>query len=390
MLKLLKYYPVNWVDGMKLNRDHFIQSEQATTDLIRDAINITTKSWNFGILPGLQGPGSGLSFQIDVDKNSLLRVRLDHCRAVTLAGSRIEIVNIPGQNLHASIGEVLTEYNFINSNGKNLFVVVSVNPFERDYFGEPDPSEHPPRYPLTKPTYQLSIVPQEQFLEVGPFHVPVAKLSVQGNAVSVIQNYIPPCVSMDANVTLNALYDEIDNFFSRLESAVNLIIQKIYQKNQKKDLAEMALYVCEKVIAQLGATVHGYRWMCREVAPVQCFAEVAAIARVMKNTLEARSGSGREQFITYLTDWDEFGLQQGEFEALLNDVVLMDYDHLNISESSQRIQKFIAIIVKVFEKLAKLDYIGKREDPGIIVATRTAAEAVNKSSGSRGGSIWLE
>jgi hypothetical protein len=392
MLKLIKYYPVNWIDGMKLNREHFQQMEFALADAVRDGVNQSMHAWNFGLLPGLQGPDSALQMHMDIDKAGLIRLRVDTCRAVTMAGARIELVNIPGQQLHASVGALNVEYNFLAANGKSLFVVLSVNPFEREFFGEPDPGEHPPRYPLTKPRYELHVIPQEQFLEVGPFHVPLAKLDVQNNTVYPVNGYIPPSTTMAAHHVLHDLCDELDHFYSQMEIHVSTIIQKIFQKAQKKDLAEMALYICERMMQFIPTFIYQQRWMAFDQAPLNEFARLAGFARVIKNALEVRSGSGREEFINYLTEWDEFNLQQGEFEALLNDLVLMEYNHLDIQHSVEKSRRFMSVMNQVFMKLAKLDYIGKREDPGIIVAQRTAQEAAKKTNNRPGtsGGIWLD
>ncbi|MCC6599665.1 MAG: hypothetical protein IT223_03220 [Crocinitomicaceae bacterium] len=390
MLKLIKYYPVNWIDGMKLTREHFQMSENALYDAIRDSSNQRLSSWCFGLLPSVQGVDSSLDYHIDIDRAGLIRVTLKFCRAVTLSGARIEIINIQGQKLHTSIGELNTEFNFLNHNGKNLFVVVDVNPFDRSPFGEPDTSEHPPRFPLTIPTYRLEVIPQDKFTEVGPFHLPIAKLEVQGNAVQVIESYIPPCTSVESHRSLQKLFLETDSFYSSMELFTSTILQKIYQKSQKNPLAEIATYLCEKILTFFSGEVMPHRWTKKELPPVFLFASAASLARIMKNTLEVRSGSGREEFINYLTDWDEFNLQQGEFEALLNDLVLMEYDHLDIANAAVRLRKFQSVMLKVFDKLSKLDYIGKKEDPGIIVAQRTKEDADKKSSGSKGNSIWLE
>jgi len=390
MLKLLKYYPVNWIDGMKLNRQHFMLSEASLTDAIRDVANAQLNSWNFGLLPGLQGPASSLEYSIDVDRNGLLRVNLKTCRGITLAGARIELVNIPNQRLHASIGELNTEFSFLNHNGKQLFIVISVNPFERAAFGDPEPGEHPPRYPLTIPTYQLEVIPEDQFTEVGPFHLPLAKLMVQSSAVQVVESYIPPSTSMLSHAVLDKQQDELENFFTQIELHTAQILQKIYQKNQKNPLAEMAVYLGERMITFLSSQIHSQRWTDRDLPPVVAFSRVASLARVIKNSLEIRSSTGREEFINYLTDWDEFNLQQGEFESLLNDLVMLNYNHLDIADSVSKTRRFIATLLQVFAKLAKLDYIGKKEDPGIIVAQRTAQDAARKGGSSKGSSIWLE
>jgi hypothetical protein len=152
----------------------------------------------------------------------------------------------------------------------------------------------------------------------------------------------------------------------------------------------MAQYLVERMIGMLGEQVHAQRWMDRDMPPVQAISRIASLARIMKNGLEVRSGAGREEFINYLTDWDEFNLQQGEFESHLNELVLLEYNHLDIAASVARCRRFTATLLQVFSKLAKLDYIGKKEDPGIIVAQRTAQDAAKKSGSGKGSSIWLE
>ena len=389
MLKLIKYYPINWVDGMKLNKDHFAMSESAMLDAIRDVNNQRVNSYNFGLLLAMPGIDKSLDYTIDIDRTGLLRVDVRNCRAVTLSGARIEIVNIEGQKLHASIGTLNTEFNFLNHNGKNLFVVVSVNPFERDAFGEPDSAEQPPRYPFSIPKYSLDVIPQDQFTEIGPFHVPIAKLTVQSNSAQIVDTYVPPVCNLLCHPTLTQLYNETDIFLSAIETHTGAILQKIYSKKQTNPLAATAEYLCERMMSYLGANIMAHRYINSEQPPVVMFASITSFARIIKNSLEMLSGSGREEFLNYLTDWDEFNLQQGEFESLLNDLVHLNYDHLDIANSVQRTKKFTAVLMQVFSKLAKLDYIGKKEDPGIIVAQRTAKEAEKKTGNSK-GSIWLE
>ena len=38
MLPEIKYLSVNWIDGMKVNKNHFIQLENALNDQLRDSI----------------------------------------------------------------------------------------------------------------------------------------------------------------------------------------------------------------------------------------------------------------------------------------------------------------------------------------------------------------
>ena len=44
MNNLLTYYPVNWIDGMKLSSSHFTAVQDFVTDSVRDAIALIRRN----------------------------------------------------------------------------------------------------------------------------------------------------------------------------------------------------------------------------------------------------------------------------------------------------------------------------------------------------------
>ena len=47
MLPKLNYKLTNWVDGMKIRRDHFVDSENAQLDAIRDVAASRLNNFNY-------------------------------------------------------------------------------------------------------------------------------------------------------------------------------------------------------------------------------------------------------------------------------------------------------------------------------------------------------
>ena len=45
-----KHFPVNWIDGMKINKGHFIAQDNAWTDALQEVGALTTSPIRFGIL----------------------------------------------------------------------------------------------------------------------------------------------------------------------------------------------------------------------------------------------------------------------------------------------------------------------------------------------------
>ena len=57
-----KHLSVNWTDGMKVNKEHFIDTENFIVDNLRDVASIPVNTYNFGLLPPLKGSGALLRF----------------------------------------------------------------------------------------------------------------------------------------------------------------------------------------------------------------------------------------------------------------------------------------------------------------------------------------
>ena len=82
MQEPLKYFQVNWVDGMKINKNHFIHQENAYSDQIKDAIGLGIHKNNYGLLPPYPGRGSPLKIVLNIDNQNSLRVKVFECRPV--------------------------------------------------------------------------------------------------------------------------------------------------------------------------------------------------------------------------------------------------------------------------------------------------------------------
>src|SRR4051812_26448430 len=94
MLPKLQYHLTNWVDGMKITRQHFVDSENALIDSLRDAQASSLSAFNYGLLHPMPGEKSSLDCTASATQSSSFRVVVASCRAITAGGCRIEI--IPG------------------------------------------------------------------------------------------------------------------------------------------------------------------------------------------------------------------------------------------------------------------------------------------------------
>lgn len=159
MFQEIKYLPVHWIDGMKINEDHFKQLELSVVDHVRDAAGVGLNNYNYGLVSAATENDKSLDVKLQVDQSKLISADLLTCRAITRSGARIEISSNLAQKYHFTFEELNASFNAGESKAKSFYVLINANPFERIPVGQPDTDEVPPRMPYTIPAYSVSILP---------------------------------------------------------------------------------------------------------------------------------------------------------------------------------------------------------------------------------------
>jgi predicted component of type VI protein secretion system len=236
MIEKLNHFPVNWIDGMKINKNHFADVQDFVSDSVRDAVGIHTSMINYGLLP----VNDSIKLSLIIDNHKLLRIKVEECHAITPSGSRIDIGAGSSEAINLSIPYPEAAYEIKDNESVVLMACLSVNHFKRTPFGEPDPEENPPRYPYTQPEYSLNLVLQNELkntLGFGTGYLTIGKILVNAGESRIDEDYIPPCVSITSSKKLQDLYVEIDRFYGQIELYAVQIEQKIHVKKQNNSLA---------------------------------------------------------------------------------------------------------------------------------------------------------
>jgi hypothetical protein len=217
------------------------------------------------------------------------------------------------------------------------------------------------------PTYSVEVVSDSQYSQFAfhPYALTIGKILVNGNDVRVDSDYIPPCFSVDAYDDLKSLHAELDNFLATLEMRCSQIVQKIYKKNQQNEISELVQFLCDRMMIFLSTSITQMRWTTFYAPPAVLFGTIVSLARLMKNTIDLRIGSGKEEMMNYLCEWSE--LKQGELESLLTSLANLRYNNNDINNNIPFISRFVKVTSTLFETLSKLEFIGKKKDSGIFV-----------------------
>ena len=367
----MKYLNVNWENGMNIGKEHFIQQENAYTDKLNDACAIFLNNRNYGLVPIGFSSDSSVNVVIKVDNQKFLKTKIFSCRAVCQGGARIEILE------EHQLPEMKTDLSQILESAEKgetseYFVLLSVDPFNRQVAGELNAEEDPPRYPFTMPGYKVSVISEKVLSKEGiqPQSFFIGKLKIEKGIPEICDDYIPPCITVNSHLKVNRFYESTGKFFSQLELNLLSIIHKINEKNQDTKLAKSVFSLSEKLLQYISENHLRLQWEIPDLPPINLFIYIAGAARVIRNTIDSNSSSNKEELLNYFTNWSE--LKQGDFEKLLVYCVNFEYRHYDILYSVEQFSEFMQIIALLFDKLESLAYIGKKKETNIFVKEQTS------------------
>jgi len=387
MLPEIKHNTTNWIDGMKINKFHFINSENALFDFIRDATATRINNNNYGLLAPLPNEKKSLELIVVQAQSSNFKLNITTCRAVTAGGCRIEIT---ANNLQQLACDTKVETSQ-NANGKkggwssNYLAIITVNPFNRQPSGQAEATEFPLRQPNTIYDYQLSIISEEEFnaSDSCAFHLPVARFKAHNLELVLDNSYIPPCSTIKAHGGTINLYNSIAEYFSNIQSLSSSIAQKVIAKAQNTPLAQNIKLVCEKNVWQISENFFLYRNSYHQESPINLLNVIVQLANSIKVTFSFIIEKEKEEVLQYFKEWND--MSPAKFDDMLNTVIDLDYNHLNIAETFAPAITFLQEWDSLLQKLNELELIGRKKQKDLFVRQMDSTD--NKPKG--GGRISL-
>ncbi|WP_223648582.1 hypothetical protein [Hymenobacter psoromatis] len=366
MLPEITYYPVNWVDGMKIARRHFTETERFTLDHLRDATAVYLRPDNYGLLPATDALGSPAAFELllSVDVQGEVQARLTQCRAVTAGGARVEIAaSSTPLTARTSLAQLLSTYNLAATEGQRFRVVLTVNPFERLPTGTPAPEEVPPRHPYTRPTYELSFVPAAQLASEtsSAFALVVGELLYAEGELRPVAQFIPPSTALASHpALLQALY-QLDLQLTELETDAFKIIHKVKLRPDKgSPLADLVRELADQTALALAQQLTTLRLLAAAQPPIYLLDALLRVAKPVKTALDRLTEGEREELLRYFEQWSE--VTPAALLGGLQEALNLRYDHQQLHEHLRQQQQLWYLLGVIFRQLSQLEYIGKNRE----------------------------
>ena len=379
-----KHFHVNWIDGMKINKNHFIDQDNAFSDALQESASMQLSPLRYGILPSSAAGEDTFNVKIAYDNQNGLRVSVLSCEAITSGGARISLPAYATAQTGDSGGPLSKIFSFSpDENEGTWWLFLFVHPYEKQPSGSPDLSENPPRFPFIQPTHSILLVSGNDYRQYSahPYAIAVGKVTVNGSVVKIEDEYIPPCFSMSAHSDLISLHAELDKYVADLELYCSQIIQKIFIKKQQNEISELVQFLCDRVILYLAQVITSIRWTRLYDPPALILADISTLARVMKNAIDMRIGSGKEELMNYLTEWCD--LKQGQLESMLANLANISFDNNDVNKNIEKVVVFVRVTLRLFETLSKLEFIGKKKESGLFIEEQGRRQAPQPESDTK-------
>ncbi len=352
MLPPLEHFPVHWVDGMKISRQHFQQMENALADLIRDGAGQVLHADNYGLLAPV--PGMADSFDLQLQNHKLI---LQDCRAITVGGARIEINRTDEKS---PVLEKNLEY--LDTQQSSWYVVVSVDLFERKPTGSPNPKESPPRIPFTLPAYDLQIIPSATLPQTAylPNQVIIGKLLGMGSNFELDTTYIPPSTRMRSHRNLEKVFEEQLKLLSEIVNLATETIQNTYGISQPDNLNKGVRFFSEKVAFHAAGILDRILLNGFNEIPLHFFSNFIQFGRIMEVALNCLPDRDRDLVTQYFSG--RIGnkisnFKHHDFDHRIKEFLnQFSYVHEEIHQSAvQPVQDFLSLVYILFQEIAPFE-----------------------------------
>ena len=347
-----KYLPINWKDGMAFSQAHLSNQYLSVLDSIRDAAALHLTNYNYGLLGGDSHKRFSDSFRDNINNE---KVEISFCRAITQNGSRIEILNQKWEELNKPLSELAADKNLESSNF--WYILLGVAPFERIPEGIEDEAESPRRKPYTRPLYAIEMVSQKELELDGLANaIPVAKYELTGSGLKKVSNYIPPSARINSHEQLILRYESQDSYLNQIKAYAREIIKKVKHKkrnNEQNHLADDIAALCQAYIDHFMQSYDAFRLSLKEQPPIKLVEYFATFARVLSHTLDMSNDKDHllQYFHQYATD-----RSVSQLSRTIYDVFESKYEHFDIANSLDVIDRFLHLLHEVFQRLVELDY----------------------------------
>ncbi|NIJ51162.1 hypothetical protein [Dyadobacter arcticus] len=362
----IRHLAVNWVDGMKISKQHFVETDHYHTDQVRRGQAAFQTPLNYGLLIAKDGTES-LEMQVLGDASQQIRVRIDQCSAVSPDGSLLDVTPSDELKLDTSLASILEQYRLPSGQNMVLYMVLGISLFERKQVGIPLENEIPVRHPNTLPSYRINIVPSELINtdQWGGTGLIIGKIEYSNAELKVMHDFIPACRTVKSHKSLRDWYNRFGGYLNDIEMYSFRIMQKIKTKSQKSTLSDSVQAMVERLVNVFAMVNISFQRQVPFEQPVNMVVCMIQAVQSIRTSLECLTDREKEEVLGYLGEWADDS--PGSLEKQITSVIQVVYNHNDMLPCFKTIDTFYSMWTALFLKLSQLEFIGKRKGQQVFI-----------------------
>ena len=370
------HLPINWTDGVKLTKDHFIDNYFNFITIVSDYNKVQLNNFNYGCIQSANDKSIDIDIKIE---GGQLVAYLKKCELIAKNG---HIISFNQEVYGTKLPETSINANDLDRNSfEHYYVIVSVNPYELIPVGIPDPEMIPLHHPYALPEIKLHIINKKEindnFLE-GYFLI-AKKIAFQNGTFIEDDKYIAPVVKTKNNEILNQFIAKANNELYLL----NDFSIKIYKKNghsyANNRLVFNTFSLCSKIIDYYAEHCFYLKNIAAEESPVYMFDKIIILANHLLSTLTLIDDKEKELLLQYYYEWID--VKPSELLSVLFEAKSAVYDHNDIAQTLEKLNQFLGVLKRLWHKLSELEYIGLRKE-NIVISEETKTAPQRSSTWS--------
>ncbi len=374
-----RHYAVNWTDGMKISRQHFVAQEAFFNSRLSDSLATQLHTFDYGLLPAPVIGQYANEYSISPISTGEVEVTLRKLDAVTPSGYRVTL----------GFDEFTPEMRFTVSlpagsatggSEEGYLVLLQADPFDRRPVGPLNAQELPHRHPHTAPTLVVSLLPESQFSAAYPggYFVLLGRVLRQSGSFVKDENFVPPCTAVRSHALLMRAYEALGNSINEMQQSALSIIQKIKVRTQQTDLSRNIQRYCEDTLSAISPLYFRFRNVAFHLPPINCLESVSALAGRVFNNVQTLTEKDKEEMLKYFFEWCD--IPPSQLEAQLSGVLEMRYDHTKAAGLLVQTNELLRALAHILSRLNRLEYIGIHKE-NIVVREEVVTQTTKPKKG---------
>jgi hypothetical protein len=353
MNEYFNFRQINWQDGMKIDRNHFIESDQFHMEQNNVTRNLLLNENNFGLLPDKDKTKPANTIKLILE-GELIRIVYYRISVLMLNGMLLSIDSDDLTAKNIDLERIPVKFKPGGSSEKEFYLMVKANAYDGIELGNYTSDDLLMRRPYLLSAFEFILVPDKKGKEsyFGSDFLPLIKLSIRNNELVIDPEFIPPATSLLAHEALIRYHSYVYETINQIELFL-LEIAKKYGNMNPESFRDTLLILSNNMLNSLARIKVEIKHILMYKSPIELIIRIKELANILYYTLTMRTSIGKDRFLNEVNKIT--GASKQEFEEMMKQVVNLEYRHYNISDSIAVSRDFLDQVYKILKSLSEYE-----------------------------------